>query len=528
MSALKILHLEDNATDAFLIRHALERADFAVDINDVVSAEDLRAAFSGEKPDVILADRGLPQIDGKNPLEVVRQHFPETPFIILSGAAEEQEVNAAMKAGAADYVLKGQTWHLLAALRRIRSGDGGSVVLESQNRAMKRLVLAVQELSLARDLETVMAVVRTAARELTGADGATFILRDGDNCYYADENAISPLWKGQRFPMQACISGWAMLNRQSIVIEDIYEDSRVPAEAYRPTFVKSLVMVPIRTESPIGAIGNYWATKHRASAGEVEVLQALANTTSVAMENLQLYENLEQKVKDRTLQLEAANRELEAFAYSVSHDLRAPLRGISGYTGFLSEEIGQDQREKVQRYLSHIDADVKKMADLIEDLLKLSRFSGMKVKRENVALGDIAQDLAARLRATAPKRNVKIQIEDDLAASGDTGLLRIALSNLLTNAWKYTAKTPEAEIRFGSTTQADGTRVFFVRDNGVGFSMDQAGRLFAPFQRLHQDAEFEGSGIGLASVQRIIHRHGGRVWAESKPGEGATFFFTLP
>ena len=171
-------------------------------------------------------------------------------------------------------------------------------------RAMERLVEVVQRLSLARDLATVMAIVRHAARELTGADGATFVLRDGDRCYYADEDAIEPLWKGQRFPMRICISGWVMEHRSSVVIPDIYADARVPAEAYRPTFVHSLAMVPIRTLDPIGAIGNYWAGQHAASDDEVRVLQALADTTAVAMENVRVYQELESRVAHRTALLQ--------------------------------------------------------------------------------------------------------------------------------------------------------------------------------------------------------------------------------
>jgi len=180
----------------------------------------------------------------------------------------------------------------------------------AQLSATERLLEVAQELSMARQLEDIMAVVRRAARELTKADGATFILREGDLCLYADEDAISPLWKGRRFPMSACISGWAMNNRKPAVIEDIYADDRVPHDAYRPTFVKSMVMVPIRTMDPIGAIGNYWATKHRPTDAEVKLLQALADTTAVALENVRVFTELEDRVKARTAELEAANERL--------------------------------------------------------------------------------------------------------------------------------------------------------------------------------------------------------------------------
>ena len=182
-------------------------------------------------------------------------------------------------------------------------------------RGMQRLLRALQELSLARTLPEVQDVVRHAAREMTGCDGATFVLRDGERCHYADEDAIAPLWKGQRFPLSSCISGWAMLNRQSAVIADIYVDDRIPHEAYRPTFVKSLVMVPIRQLDPIGAIGNYWATAREPTPDEVALLQSLADATSVALENVRMHEALQRSDSDR----DALQSELDAEA----HDLNA-------------------------------------------------------------------------------------------------------------------------------------------------------------------------------------------------------------
>ncbi len=163
--------------------------------------------------------------------------------------------------------------------------------------AMERLVAVVQALSRARSMETIHEIVLRASRDLTGADGASFVLREGDQCYYADENAIGPLWKGKRFPLSTCVSGWVMLNHESVFIKDIYHDPRVPIDAYRPTFVKSMAMVPIRHDDPVGAIGNYWATTRHFSLEELRVLQVLADTTSVAIENVELRDNLEMNTR---------------------------------------------------------------------------------------------------------------------------------------------------------------------------------------------------------------------------------------
>ncbi|HTW94898.1 MAG TPA: ATP-binding protein, partial [Tepidisphaeraceae bacterium] len=391
--------------------------------------------------------------------------------------------------------------------------------------AWERLVGVVQELSMARSLPAIMNIVRTAARQLTGADGASFVLRDGDKCFYAEEDAIAPLWKGKRFPISTCVSGWVMLNRRPAVIPDIYSDARVPADAYRPTFVKSLAMVPIRTADPLGAIGNYWATMRQPTAQEVALLAALADTTSVAIENVQLYESLEQRVRERTAELQVANRELEAFSYSVSHDLRAPLRAIMGFSQLLSEDCGKLLDENGKQLLGWIDAATTRMDELIDSLLALSRVTRMALKRQSVDLRPMVEQIIAPLRRDNPQRQVEFIIGDDLMAEGDAALLRIVMENLLSNAWKYTSKRQAARIEIGKTPGSPDR--FFVRDNGAGFEMAYAQRLFSPFQRMHTAEEFSGTGVGLATVQRAIHRHGGRIWAEAAPEAGATFYFTL-
>jgi signal transduction histidine kinase len=235
---------------------------------------------------------------------------------------------------------------------------------------------------------------------------------------------------------------------------------------------------------------------------------------------------LERRVVERTGQLDAANKELEAFSYSVSHDLRAPLRAIDGFSKALLDEYSEKLDQQACHYLHRIRGGIQRMSALTNDLLNLSRISRAHLRKEPVSLTEIARDVVAELRDKEPIRRVAIDISEGLNAGGDAHLVTIVLVNLLGNAWKYTAKQPEARIAFGQENRGDET-VFYVRDNGAGFDMAYADKLFAPFQRLHQDSDFEGTGIGLATVQRIISRHGGRTWAEAAVDVGATFYFTL-
>ena len=260
--------------------------------------------------------------------------------------------------------------------------------------------------------------------------------------------------------------------------------------------------------------------------GFAKVTRDMTERREVEEQLRRLNEELEQRVAERTAQLEAANKELEAFSYSVSHDLRAPLRGIDGFSQALLEDYGDKLDEQGLDYLRRVRAATQRMSRLIDDLLNLSRITRGELRREAVDLSGLAGSVAEQLRQAEPERLVEFRFAEGVTAQGDPRLLRIALENLLGNAWKFTARTADAVIEFGATREGVED-VYFVRDNGAGFDMAYAGKLFGAFQRLHDVREFEGTGIGLATVQRIVRRHGGRVWAEGEPGRGATFYFTL-
>jgi PAS domain S-box-containing protein len=225
-------------------------------------------------------------------------------------------------------------------------------------------------------------------------------------------------------------------------------------------------------------------------------------------------------------ELAAVNKELESFSYSVSHDLRTPLRTIDGFSQVLIEDCAGQLDDAAKSHLQRIRAATQRMGALIDDLLNLSRISRAELSMQNVDLSALVRSVASELQAAHPERCVELQIEDGLRASADAGLVRIALENLMDNAWKFTSKRGLAHVEFGATP-VNGAVAYFVRDDGAGFDPVYASRLFGAFQRLHSVTEFEGTGVGLATVQRIVRRHGGRIWAESAMDRGATFFFTL-
>lgn len=240
----------------------------------------------------------------------------------------------------------------------------------------------------------------------------------------------------------------------------------------------------------------------------------------------ELNTELESRVEQRTRELQVSNQELEAFSYSVSHDLRAPLRTIDGFSLALQEDFADKLTDEGRDYIQRVRGGVQRMGGLIDALLQLSRVTRAEVAREEVNLSQVAESVCKELQASEPARKVEFVVQRDVTAEGDGRLLRVALENLIGNAWKFTSRNEQARIEFGSG-ERDGRPVYFIRDNGAGFDMQYVDRLFTAFQRLHGDRDFKGSGIGLATVSRIVRRHHGDIWAESELGRGATFYFTL-
>jgi PAS domain S-box-containing protein len=263
------------------------------------------------------------------------------------------------------------------------------------------------------------------------------------------------------------------------------------------------------------------------SLSPLEIEKGLSGHFVLVIRDITNLKETEQELKDRNLDLSNANRELEAFSYSVSHDLRAPLRSVDGFSQALEEDFGTILPEEAKLYLVRIRTAIQKMGKLIDDMLNLSRITRAAINPVPVDLSQIVQEITTEIESQEPNRHVETNIEGHVEAIADPSLIRVALQNLIGNAWKYTSKHPEAHIKFGVTSDKLQRPVFYIRDDGAGFDMAYSKKLFGAFQRLHGNSEFPGTGVGLATVQRIIHRHGGQIWAESEVEKGSTFYFTL-
>jgi DNA-binding response OmpR family regulator len=518
----KVLVIDDSPTFRESIRTVLANAGY--DVITAGSGEEGLSVATIIRPVAIVVDGQLPGMEGATLIRHIRLDpaLRRTPCLLLSGSDERGAELRALDAGADAFVSKGEDVEVVLA----------------RLQAMIRATAATDE-------------------STTGLVRSKRILAVDDSPTYLHE--ISSALHGEGYDVVLARSGEEALELLAVQpVDCILLDLMMPGLSGTETcqrikaapFTRDipLIMVTAQQErdTMLDALGG-GADDYISKSAELDVLKARLRAQlrrkQFEDENRRMREELLQRDFDAAearaarqladtrsrlaTELERKNKELEAFSYSVSHDLRAPLRGIDGFSQALLEDYGENLDEQGKDYLRRIRANAQRMGSLIDDLLLLSRVTRAELHVTPIDLAPIAAEVVAELKRRDPERNVSITIEPHQAVLGDRGLLLIVLENLIGNAWKFSSKADGAEISVGSTTES-GERACFVRDNGAGFDMQYASKMFSPFQRFHTEAEYKGTGIGLSIVHRIIDRLGGRVWAESSPGAGATFFFTLP
>ncbi len=379
------------------------------------------------------------------------------------------------------------------------------------------------------DFDQVTALVCHAARELTGADGASVVLREGNRVRYVAQDAVAPLWKGQTFPIDRCISGWVMLHAQDAAISDIFEDDRVPHAAYRPTFVRSLVMTPVGSGAPVAAIGAYWASKHAASADDVELLHSLARIADVALAGVRAHD----EVRLAWAEAEQANRLKDQFLATLSHELRNPLNNIVGFSELLLRTPEANQVPIIRQAASSIHGNARAQARLINDLLDLSRRQTGKfaIERHPVDLVCLVRDALDTVRAQASQKQVHLVVDlasSPLLVNADSVRVQQIVWNLVDNATKFTPVGGQVRV---SVAEKGGRAELVVSDTGQGIAPELLPHVFEMFRQgdTGTTRAQAGLGIGLALVRQLCELHDGQVEARSSGlGKGACFIVQLP
>lgn len=518
-----ILVIDDSITFREKLKQALEAASYRVLVAGT-GEEGLRIA-ADQRPTAVVVDGMLPGIDGSTVIRRIRLDaaLRHLPCLLLTASEDLGAEVRALDAGADAFVRKeADTEIILARLGAVLRSAGAQD--DDQGTAS---LLGPKKILAVDDSETYL-------QELAGAlrgDGYEVALaRSGEEAL--ELLAVQPMECVLLDLLMPGIGGEETCRRVKSV------------PAMRDIPIVMLTALEDR-DAMIRGLGA-GADDYIAKSSDFEVLRArvLAQIRRKQFqdENRRIREQLLRKEVEATEaragremaearaalaeELEWKNKELEAFSYSVAHDLRAPLRSVDGFSLALLEDYADKLDDEGRQYLRHVRESAQQMGELIDDLLSLSRVTRSEFQREEVDLTAIARTVAARLRQQDTNRRIEITVADGLIAAGDARLLTIAFENLLGNAWKFTRLRADARVEVGSLNEC-GYDTYFVRDNGAGFDMAYASKLFGVFQRLHPAAEFEGTGIGLATVQRVVRRHGGRIWAEGEVGRGATFFFTL-
>ncbi|HSN18127.1 MAG TPA: ATP-binding protein [Gammaproteobacteria bacterium] len=521
---LHILHVEDDEVDAELIRQTLLRSDLDCRLTLAMSRDEYLRALDKSDVDLILSDNRGYDFDGLEVLRLVRRNHPSVPFLFLSGSFEGKDLERLKAEGANDCLLKSDAEALVPAIHRALAGNSPGP-RDFYLRGLEHLVQVIQELPGCRDMEAVVTRLCRAARQMSGADAAVLSLKEGELCHVIGEDAVTPYWKGRRYPCKETVTGWVIEHGQPLVVDDM-DDPRVAAVSHRNSYVKSMAVVPLGKPEISGSLSALWRGRHRPTDDEVRLMGMLADAGTLAMENVRSHAALERQLRETRRDLGMVTKELDAFSYSVSHDLRGPLRSVSGFGKLLAKDYEDRLDDAGKNFLAYVTDGTLRISGLVDALLELSRVARAPLDKAQVDLSAMAGEVVAELHRSDSGRRCQVIIQPSLHAQADPRLARVLLENLLGNAWKFTSRRAEAHVEFGSTPEA-GHDIFYVKDDGAGFEMAYADKLFTPFQRQHRQDEFEGAGVGLATAQRIVMRHGGRIWAEAVEGEGATFFFTL-
>jgi two-component system NtrC family sensor kinase len=516
-----ILVIDDSATSRAELEEAFTRAGYQV-LAAASGDEGLRMAATS-KPDAVVVDGVMPNMDGATVIRRMRLDaaLRDTPCVLLTASEDEDAELRALDAGADAFVRKGEELELILARVAATLRNRPHVIGETASLLSPKRVLTVDDsptyLAAISDVlrdegyDVVLARSGEEAIEMLAVQSVDCILLDLmmpgiDGTETCRRIKASPILRDVPLIMLTSVEG------KSAMLQSLGNgaDDFVPKSSDFEV-LKARVRAQLRRKQ--------FEDEHR------RIREGLLKSELVAAEE----RGLRRVAEARALlveELERKNQELNAFSYSVSHDLRAPLRGIDGFSQALLEDYSEQLDARGKDYLRRVRAAAQRMGELIDDLLELSRVARAELRREDADLSQIAMTVLADLRRREPERAVTTVVCDGVQADADPRLVRVLLENLLGNAWKFTTKSPDARVEFG-VAEREGKSVFFVRDNGAGFDAAYSDKLFSPFQRLHTEAEFPGTGIGLATVHRIVNRHGGRVWAQGEVGKGATFQFTL-